>query len=78
MKALDTAIYWIEYIVRYGSDALKSPAMNLYWWQLNLIDVIGFLVICTIIVIIIVTFIVRFVLEMINGESHSSRAKKVD
>ncbi|XP_032686701.1 UDP-glucuronosyltransferase 2A3-like [Odontomachus brunneus] len=79
MNSMDTAIYWIEYIVRYGNDALRSPALDLSWWQLNLIDVIGFLVICTIIVLIVVAFIVHFVLRTTKRSSHSSlRSKKVD
>ncbi|KYM99800.1 PREDICTED: UDP-glucuronosyltransferase 2B31-like [Cyphomyrmex costatus] len=71
LNAIDTANYWIEYIIRYGEDSLRSPAMDLTWWQISLIDVIGFLLFCTAIVVAIVVFTVRFVKEMLN-ENHKS------
>ncbi|XP_016660394.1 UDP-glucuronosyltransferase 2B20 isoform X2 [Acyrthosiphon pisum] len=39
MSPMDTACYWIEYIMRNGGDTLRSPAVNLYWWEVALIDV---------------------------------------
>lgn len=45
MKAMDTALFWIEYVAQYG-NVLRSPALELTWWQLNLIDVYGFLFFC--------------------------------
>ncbi|XP_046736275.1 UDP-glucosyltransferase 2-like [Diprion similis] len=36
---LDTAIFWIEYILKNGGDALRSPAVKLSWWQLVLLDI---------------------------------------
>ena len=38
-NALDTACYWIEYVIRNGKDVLRSPAMELTWWQVSLLDV---------------------------------------
>ncbi|XP_036145525.1 uncharacterized protein LOC105840599 [Monomorium pharaonis] len=77
LNAIDTANYWIEYIVKYGENSLRSPAMDLSWWQLSLVDVIGFLVLCVVIVIAIVVFIVRFVLKIIRNSS-SSYSKKIN
>ncbi|CAL1675285.1 unnamed protein product [Lasius platythorax] len=76
MNALDTAIYWIEYVIKYGSDALRSPGMDLTWWQLSLVDVFAFLLLCITIIIIVVVFIVRFLLKMITGNDHSSLHSK--
>ncbi|XP_011644491.1 UDP-glucuronosyltransferase 2B31-like [Pogonomyrmex barbatus] len=76
LNALDTANYWIEYIIKYGEDSLRSPAMDLTWWQLSLVDVIAFLIFCTVLVIAILVFIVRFILEMINGSHHGSLHSK--
>ena len=67
LSSLDTAIYWIEYVVKYGSDVLRSPAVDLTWWQLSLIDVYAFILICVTIIVIAVVFIARFILKMING-----------
>ncbi|KAH8272628.1 hypothetical protein KR018_010603, partial [Drosophila ironensis] len=38
--ALDTAIYWTEYVLRHkGAYHLQTPSRNLTWWQYYLIDV---------------------------------------
>lgn len=78
LNALDTANYWIEYIIKYGNDALRSPAMDMYWWQLYLIDVIVFLLLCAIIVIIVIKFFVHLLLKMINHNRNSLRTKKTN
>ncbi|XP_046736278.1 UDP-glucosyltransferase 2-like [Diprion similis] len=41
MNARETTIYWIEYILKHGGDALRSPAVKLTWWQVTLLDVYG-------------------------------------
>ncbi|XP_072755634.1 UDP-glucosyltransferase 2-like [Anoplolepis gracilipes] len=76
LNALDTAIYWIEYVIKYGSDALRSPAMDLFWWQLSLVDVCAFLLLCVTIIIITIVFVVCFLLKMINGNYHTSLHSK--
>ena len=38
MKPLDTAIFWIEYVIRNG-NVLGSPSMDLTWWKNSLLDV---------------------------------------
>ncbi|XP_072160954.1 UDP-glucosyltransferase 2 isoform X2 [Bemisia tabaci] len=41
MSSLDTAIYWIEYVIRHnGAHHLKPLAVYIPWYQLFLIDVI--------------------------------------
>ncbi|XP_046607750.1 UDP-glucosyltransferase 2-like isoform X1 [Neodiprion virginianus] len=37
----DTAVFWIEYILKHGADSLRSPAIKLTWWQVALLDVYG-------------------------------------
>uniref|UniRef100_A0AAR5PJR7 UDP-glucuronosyltransferase n=1 Tax=Dendroctonus ponderosae TaxID=77166 RepID=A0AAR5PJR7_DENPD len=44
MKPMDTAVYWVEYIVRHqGAPILQSAAKDLAWYQYYLIDVAAFL-----------------------------------
>ena len=43
MPPADVAVYWVEYMARHGKDALKSPIVDLPWYQANLIDVYGFI-----------------------------------
>lgn len=37
------AVFWVEYVVRYGGDILKSPALEFSWVQLQLLDIYGFI-----------------------------------
>ncbi|KAM0729641.1 UDP-glycosyltransferase UGT5 [Formica fusca] len=76
LNALDTAIFWIEYIIKYGNDVLRSPALDLTWWQLSLVDVFAFLLFCIAIIIIAIVFVVRFLLKMINEDYQSSSHTK--
>ncbi|XP_076291113.1 UDP-glucosyltransferase 2 [Lasioglossum baleicum] len=66
LSALDTAIYWVEYIARNGGDALKSPAMNLTWYQVQLLDVYLFVLTVVGLAIYIVIRIVRFAIGAIS------------
>ena len=55
MSSMDTAIFWIEYISRHGKDALRSPLVDMPYWQAALLDVYGFIVV-TFFIIVFVTF----------------------
>ncbi|GJQ84146.1 putative PPIases [Trypoxylus dichotomus] len=38
-KPLDTAIYWVEYVLRHnGATHMRSPSLDLQWYQLLLLD----------------------------------------
>ncbi|OXU22681.1 hypothetical protein TSAR_000187 [Trichomalopsis sarcophagae] len=39
----ETLLYWTEYVIRHGKNILKSPAVNLEWYQSDLLDVHAFL-----------------------------------
>ncbi|XP_033229035.1 UDP-glucuronosyltransferase 2B15-like [Belonocnema kinseyi] len=57
MSPTDTATFWVEYVMRNGGDSLRSPAVNLYWWEVALLDVYGFILFSciTLIYLIILT-----------------------
>ncbi|XP_047003773.1 UDP-glucosyltransferase 2-like [Schistocerca americana] len=47
--SVERAVWWIEYVMRHrGAPHLRSAALDLYWWQLLLLDVIGFIVLIAI------------------------------
>ncbi|XP_046467806.1 UDP-glucosyltransferase 2-like [Neodiprion pinetum] len=59
MSPLDTAIFWVEHVVRHGGRNLRSPAMDLTWWQIELIDVYSFLLSSIILALYIIVAIVK-------------------
>ncbi|XP_033229036.1 UDP-glucuronosyltransferase 1-5-like [Belonocnema kinseyi] len=56
MSPMDTANFWVQYIMRNGEDSLKSPAVNLYWWEVALLDVYGFILLGCIAIIDLAIF----------------------
>ena len=63
-KPLDTAIYWIEYIARHGKGALRSPLVDMPWWQANLLDVYAFILAVAIAALYTVKLIVKFICKV--------------
>ena len=61
MSPIETAIFWIEYISRHGKDALRSPLVDMPWWQATLLDVYGF----TIIVIVIILYTIHRLFKLL-------------
>lgn len=41
MTPLQTAVYWIEYVIRYdGAKHMQSPAVHLNFFQKNSVDIL--------------------------------------
>nr|XP_018905849.1 PREDICTED: UDP-glucuronosyltransferase 2B13-like [Bemisia tabaci]XP_018905858.1 PREDICTED: UDP-glucuronosyltransferase 2B13-like [Bemisia tabaci]XP_018905867.1 PREDICTED: UDP-glucuronosyltransferase 2B13-like [Bemisia tabaci] len=60
IKPLDRAVYWVEYVLRHKSlDHLHPGNLQLSWYQLNLIDVMVFLVISVIITLTLINQLVK-------------------
>ena len=73
MKAIDTAIYWIEYVIRNG-NVLRSPADELSWWQLDLLDVYAAVIAVAILALYIVKRLIGFLFRLFfsKSEKHQS------
>lgn len=56
MSSIDTAVFWIEYVIRNGPNALRSPALNLHWWQQALLDVYGFIILSFIFILFLIHY----------------------
>ncbi|XP_046966266.1 UDP-glycosyltransferase UGT5-like [Vanessa cardui] len=79
MTALDTAMFWIEYIIRNkGADYMKNPARNMSWVAYTMIDVYASILIFLIIVIVISVKVIRaifnvFCVNKIQGKNKKKR-----
>ncbi|XP_026819764.1 UDP-glucuronosyltransferase 1-7-like [Rhopalosiphum maidis] len=66
MSALDTAVYWVEYVIRHkGAHHLRSAAVDLTWYQYYLLDVIVFLIIIVLFFICILYFITKRIMRLL-------------
>ena len=43
VQPIYSARYWIEYVARHGKDALRSPSVDMPWWQVIQLDVYAFI-----------------------------------
>lgn len=66
MSALDTAVYWVEYVIRHkGAHHLRSEAVKLTWYQYLLLDVILFFIVISLLLIYICYFITKCIMRSI-------------
>jgi len=81
MSALDTSMYWIEYVIRYkGAPQLRSAGADMPWYQFYLLDVIGFFLAIIFSAIIFIVLLIKKLLKIIckkkRGEQKLSSMKK--
>ncbi|XP_069675720.1 UDP-glucosyltransferase 2-like [Periplaneta americana] len=67
-SALDTAIYWTEYVIRHrGAPHLRSAALDLTWYQYLLLDVILVIIALIIALGLIVFYSFKIMLKLVTG-----------
>lgn len=66
ISATDNAVFWIEFIVRNGPDVLRSPALELSFVQLALLDVYGFLLVTVISFLLLVFMLVKILIGKVK------------
>jgi len=70
MSALDTAIFWTEYVIRHkGAPHLRPAILDLAWYQYLLLDVIAFVCLCTVVFTFIAYTILRKLVRILNSRS---------
>lgn len=66
LSALNTAMYWIEYVIRHkGAPHLRSAAQDLKWYQLYLLDVLGVLLIISMSSILVSYYVTKFIVKFL-------------
>ncbi|XP_072749985.1 UDP-glucosyltransferase 2 [Anoplolepis gracilipes] len=68
VTALNTSIFWVEYVAKYG-NVLQSPAIKLYWWQRHLLDVYAFILAVIVTALCIVLYVLRKLKNLLFGSS---------
>ncbi|XP_014481856.1 PREDICTED: UDP-glucuronosyltransferase 1-5-like [Dinoponera quadriceps] len=77
MTAREVAIFWTEYVIRNGPNALRSPAMDMPWWQTNLIDVYGFVIACIIVAVYFLAIVVKVAINIFLGSKNILKTNKL-
>ncbi|XP_063921532.1 UDP-glycosyltransferase UGT5-like [Zophobas morio] len=77
VSPMETAIYWIEYVIRHkGAPHLRVAALDLPWYKYFLLDVIGFLVLVTSVIGCISYYSIRAVCKKICNKRKSKKLKQ--
>lgn len=76
---LETAIYWVEYVIRHrGAPELRSAGADLSWYQYHLVDVGIILVGGIILIITLVYYILRTLYQVFLSSSNVKNKKKIN
>ncbi|XP_046740909.1 UDP-glucosyltransferase 2-like [Diprion similis] len=79
MSPLDTGIFWVEYVVRHGGSNIRSPAMDLSWIQIALIDVFAVLILgLAVIAYLFQLFVKKLFAILVTGTEATARHKKIN
>ncbi|XP_063922013.1 UDP-glycosyltransferase UGT5-like [Zophobas morio] len=64
LKPADNALYWIEYVIRHqGAPHLRYPGADLNWFQRNLLDVVGFVLVVTLLPLVAATLVIKRIVK---------------
>lgn len=76
MSSMQTAVYWIEYVIRHkGAPHLRSAAAHLNWIQYHLLDVIVVIVLIATAAIWIVFASVKKSIHLLCGKKPEKKLK---
>ncbi|CAH1108981.1 unnamed protein product [Psylliodes chrysocephalus] len=77
MDPLQKAVYWIEYVIRHnGAPQLRVWGVNLPWYQLYSLDVIGILVTIIGLIFIFIYIIIKYLLSFITKKNSDIKYKQ--
>lgn len=59
-KPLDTAVYWVEYVIRHqGATHLRYPGADLAWYQRLLLDIYAFVLLIVLSVVSVLYLMIK-------------------
>lgn len=77
MSAMDTAIFWTEYVIRHkGAPHLRPAILDLAWYQYLLFDILAVILLSVITVILLPYIIMRklFTLFVVQPKKKSKQS----
>ncbi|XP_050538589.1 uncharacterized protein LOC126904008 [Daktulosphaira vitifoliae] len=76
MSPADLVVYWTEYVIRHkGAPHLKSPALELTWYQYYLLDVMGAIILGILIALFIISKTLRIIRSLLLKNLINSKKK---
>ncbi|CAG9761805.1 unnamed protein product [Ceutorhynchus assimilis] len=72
---LDKAVWWLEYVIRHkGARHLRNPMLEMPFWQIYMLDVIGLILLCFVAVVFVGKLIVKTIYRklIVNKEKKTN------
>lgn len=77
MSALDSAMFWIEYVIRHkGAKHMQSPAMELSWIAYSMLDVFAFILVGILLIAYVLYKVVKFLYRSVTSLRNPNIHKK--
>lgn len=71
LSAMDTACFWIEYVIRRGNKVMRSASLDLFWWQIALLDVYAAILLLALSAFYIIRVSLRYTLNLIYKKKNN-------
>jgi len=72
----ERATYWVEHVIKYGGRHLRGPAMDMPLYQFLMLDVIGFTVALSLLVLFLIKRFVKAICKKIRNRKTVQSVKK--
>lgn len=69
------AAYWLDHVMKYGGDYMRSPGQQMPWYQLYALDVIAFLLTVLMIFALVIYIIIKQCLKCCGFHQQKTKAK---
>ena len=77
LPSVDNAMFWIEYVLRHkGAPHLRSAAQDLAWYELYLLDVLGFIFVVFTIFLYVNFVLLKFIIKKFRNQKNCKSSKK--
>lgn len=74
VSALDSAIFWTEYVIKHGGASHLRPAStDLYWYQFLLLDVVFILAAGALVVVLSIYYIIKKIYRIFSRKSQNKK-----
>jgi hypothetical protein len=74
MSPMDTAVFWVEHVIRHkGAPHLRNAGSYLAWYQYLMLDVALFVIMLLGTVIFIISFLIRKLINLIFPTSRKEK-----
>ncbi|BFZ00452.1 hypothetical protein BsWGS_03493 [Bradybaena similaris] len=70
------AAYWLDHVIKYGGDYMRSPGQQMPWYQLCVLDVIAFLLLVLVSILLVLFFVIKGCYRLFKGSSPKVEAKR--